>query len=58
MEDDAIFFEKALTSVSVMIFTIPFFLNGLGVTLTIEEAFQNLKSLENMAKQDLGNVLC
>ena len=29
-------------------------INCLALTLTIEDAFQNLKNLENLAKEDLG----
>ena len=48
--------EMAVTSSGMMISTLAFLLNAFSLTLTVEDTFQDFKSLENMAKQDLGLI--
>ena len=46
--------EMAVTSLGMMACTLGFILFAVSLTLTIEDAHQNLKNLRNLAKQDLG----
>ena len=46
--------EMAVTSFGSLISALSFVLNALALTLTLEDAFQNLRMLVDMAKQDLG----
>ena len=48
--------EMAVTSSGMMISTLAFLLNAFSLTLTVEDTFQDFKSLETMAKQDLGLI--
>ena len=48
--------EMAVTSTGMMISTLAFLLNAFSLTLTVEDTFQDFKSLENMAKEDLGLI--
>ena len=48
--------EMAVTSSGMMISTLAFLLNAFSLTLTVEDTFQDFKSLENMAKEDLGLI--
>ena len=45
---------KLATSSGGLLYTLSYMINCLALTLTIEDAFQNLKNLENFAKEDLG----
>ena len=46
--------EMAVTSFGSLISALSFVLNALALTLTLEDAFQNLRMLVDLAKQDLG----
>ena len=46
--------EMAVTSLGMMVSTLGFIMFAVSLTLTIEDAHQNLKNLRNLAKQDLG----
>ena len=57
LTEGILFLEMSVTCFGTLLFTLTYILNGLSLTLTIEETFQNLKSLESLAKQDLGSFI-
>ena len=55
VQDNITILEKLATSSGALLYTLSHMMNSLILTLTIEDTFQNLKNLEKLAQEDLGN---